>query len=529
MTLPTVLTKLALATAEVTGANELPARFMLYPRCDQNPSMLAKQIASELQVYSAQSLVNTDTERAVVIVTLPARIMIKGAEAFEAAYAMVHYWQLKSVEPEFYTYFFPETEVVPGDGTDESIRDACWAPADPRVDANPRWALDMLRVPQAWEWSLKQGRPAYGNGVIIAQPDTGVTDHPDLLDVPRVGAVDLISGGDTATDPLDYYGNISHGTGTGSVLLSRSAENVTGSAPGATHMPIRAIRSVIRISQLSVADAINHAVDKGAHVITMSLGGLPSMILWLALQRAVKNNVIVLAAAGNCVKTVVWPARYEDCIAVAGVNFDEQRWRGSCSGGTVAVAAPAENVIKALTLLNNGTKSYHTEQGQGTSFAVALTAGVAALWLAHHGRDVVVSAAAAQHVPVQSLFKSLLRATARKPNTDWDEATMGSGIVDAEALLKAPLTLATGEEANETGAEASESIRNLLDEAQADPELDQDALDLYGMELADVALEARLCFADGAENNENAPLQASEQLRQAVPPATLERLAAGQP
>ncbi|OBV41150.1 Subtilase family protein [Janthinobacterium psychrotolerans] len=529
MTLPTVLTALARATVEVAGVNELPARFILYPRFDQDPSELARRIAAELQVYMAQPLVNTDTERAVIIVTLPARIMIKGAEAYEAAYAIANYWQLKSAEPELYTDFFPETEVVRGDGTDESIHDACWAPADPRVDANPRWALDMLRVPQAWEWSLMQGRPAYGDGVIIAQPDTGVTDHPELRDVPRVGAIDLISGGDTATDPLDYYGNTSHGTGTGSVLLSRSAENMTGSAPGATHMPIRAIRSVIRISQLSVADAINHAVDKGAHVITMSLGGLPSMFLWLALQRAVKNNVIVLAAAGNCVETVVWPARYDDCIGVAGVNFDEQRWRGSCRGGTVAVAAPAENVIKALTLLNGGTKSYHTEQGQGTSFAVALTAGVAALWLAHHGRDVVVSAAAAQHIPVQALFKNLLRATARKPNTDWDESAMGSGIVDAEALLKAPLTLVTGEEANETGAEASESIRNLLDEAQADSALEQDALDLYGMELADVALEARLCCADGAESNEDGPLQVSEQLRQTVPLTTLERLAAVQP
>jgi hypothetical protein len=526
MTLSSVTAALDRATVEVPNVDDLPARFMLYPLAGQDPGALASQVAAELLAYQAGTVVNAETERAIVILTLSSRIMLNTAAPFDAAYEMVRHWDLKSAEPELLTDFFPDNDTLPGDkGTDEGMRDLCWAPVDPAIDGKPQWALDMLRVPQAWEWSRLQGRPAMGKGVIVAQPDTGVTDHPDLQGVPQVGAVDLFDGAKKAIDSLDYLGNTSHGTGTGSVLLSRPSAKVTGAAPAATHMPIRAIHNVVRVSQLRVAQAINHAVDSGAHVISMSLGGLPSLFLWLALRRAIENNLIVLAAAGNCVRTVVWPARYDDCIAVAGVNIEQRPWRGSCRGGAVAVSAPGENVIKALAVKNGSAITYDTEQGQGTSFAVAMTAGVAALWLAHHGRDAVVEAATAQGVTVQALFKRLLTATARKPDAAWDEANMGAGIVNAEALLKAPLAQGAGQEEAQTEAPAADSIRNLLDEAAADSDLDEDTLDLYGMELANVALEARRCCENGETGDEGAPVQASERIRQAIPATTLERLA----
>jgi uncharacterized protein (DUF2384 family) len=71
----------------------------------------------------------------------------------------------------------------------------------------------------------------------------------------------------------------------------------------------------------------------------MSLGGVWSSALHAAVQRAVSENVIVLAAAGNCVETVVWPARFPEVIAVAGVNKNDRPWRGSCRGPEVAISA----------------------------------------------------------------------------------------------------------------------------------------------------------------------------------------------
>lgn len=144
-------------------------------------------------------------------------------------------------------------------------------------------------------------------------------------------------------------------------------------------------------------------------------------------------DVIVLAAAGNCVRLVVWPARYEDCIAVAGTNADDKPWRGTSDGPDVDISAPGENVFRAR--VEQG-KPPSVGQGQGTSFAVALTAGVAACWLAHHGRANLIAEARARRETLQVMFSRLLRATARRP-AGWDSVNMGAGIVHAKRLLDA--------------------------------------------------------------------------------------------
>jgi subtilisin family serine protease len=147
------------------------------------------------------------------------------------------------------------------------------------------------------------------------------------------------------------------------------------------------------------------------------------------LRRAVNADVIVLAAAGNCIGLVVWPARFDECIAVAGVDIRDAKWRGSCSGAAVDISAPAENVWRATVPNGSG-------QGQGTSFAVALAAGTAALWLSHHGRANLIGAARARGETLQDMFRRMAGATARRPS-GWDSFSMGAGIVDAHALLSA--------------------------------------------------------------------------------------------
>jgi subtilisin family serine protease len=194
-------------------------------------------------------------------------------------------------------------------------------------------------------------------------------------------------------------------------------------------MAIRAVETVVRITQVSVARAIDWAVDHGAHVITMSLGGIFSFTLQRALRRAVNADVIVLGAAGNCIGLVVWPARFDECIAVAGVDARGAKWRGSSSGAAVDISAPAENVWRATVPNGSG-------QGQGTSFSVALAAGAAALWLSHHGRANLIGAARTRGETLQDMFRRMAGATARRP-PDWDSFTMGAGIVDAHALLSA--------------------------------------------------------------------------------------------
>ncbi|MGY2141535.1 S8 family peptidase [Pseudomonas azotoformans] len=469
------------------------ARFALYPTARSDTAALIGALNIALAPLSPDVRPFSAIEQGVLILTLPGRTFSgQSGLAFDAAYLIAERFGLDATEPEIHTALYPG-DVGEQDDYLEGMDFTrfCFAKTDARLEQQKTWALTATNVFKAWEFSASLGRPAKGAGIVIAQPDTGVTTHPELAEVHSVAGIDLIDNKPGGYDPLDYEGNPSHGTGTASVVVSPEQGEVTGSAPAASHMPIRAIESVIRLSQFRIAEAIDYATEHGAHVITMSLGGIPSLVLWRALQRAILKDVIVLAAAGNCAKVVVWPARYEDCIAVAGVNYDGQPWKGTCSGPDVDVSAPAENVYRARSEPFNDGFSYVVEQGQGTSFAVALTAGIAANWLAHHGRDTVIAQAKARGESVQALFRRLLRATAHCPDR-WDDRNMGAGIVDALALLKAPFDSAVDEAYAESGVVLpSSSIRTLAQEVGGIAAPGDINLERYGMEIALAVLEGQ--------------------------------------
>jgi subtilisin family serine protease len=222
----------------------------------------------------------------------------------------------------------------------------------------------------------------------------------------------------------------------------------------------------------------------------MSLGGLPSFSLWRAINRAVASNVIVLAAAGNCVGIVVFPARYEGCLAIGATNNQNTAWQGSCSGPDVDVSAPGENVYAARSERKpaDAPVSFSEAQSQGTSFAVALTAGAAALWLAHHGRDTLITHAGQRGETLQAMFRRLVRASSMRPGADWDATEMGAGIVDAENLLRADLDLGRDRESLGIAfiGTTSDAVKRLVLETTGSAAAAQEQIDWerYGPEIA---------------------------------------------
>lgn len=482
-------TSAALAVLPVRG-DRPPARYALELSPGQSPDDVATEVRRELADLDPETRSISPTDHGVLILELGNRTLrdTEPATAYAAGYRLADDLGLRTAEPDFPTPFFPEEDPPSeGDLVAERIRfpPGCWVDEEPALA--DRWALDRVRAPEAWALSVQQRRPDRGRGIVVAQPDTGVVRHPELADVVLFRGYDVLSRDADPTDPLDGR-NPGHGTGTASVVVSPESGRVVGTAPAATHMPIRAITSVIITTQVSVAEAIGYAVDNGAHVITMSLGGVPAAVLERAVRRAVAADVLVLAAAGNCVRTVVWPARYDECIAVGGTDADDRRWRGSCRGSAVDIAAPAQNVLKARGSDGVG-------QGQGTSFAVAMTAGVAALWLAHHGRADLIAAARARGETLQTMFRRLVRATARRPG-GWNSLDLGAGIVDARALLAADLDLGRDRESvlpPDPVADAGFAVAGLVAETIAPEAVDPDFnWHRYGPELALVLLTARL-------------------------------------
>jgi Subtilase family len=300
------------------------------------------------------------------------------------------------------------------------------------------WALQAIHAPQAWALAPRPGGRAMGEGIAIGQPDTGYTNHYELqLALDLLRDRDVLDGDDDAHAVLRGFPPLrfpSHGTSTASVAVSRTQHEVTGSAPLAQVVPIRAARSVILIRNAELAVAVNHARVVGCRVISMSLGGiaLPTA-LRVALQRAVSDGIIVMAAAGQPLPVVVQPASFAECLAVGGTVHGDKPWSLTGRGPEVDWCAPAKNVWVAETD-NDGT--LRVAPHSGTSFSVALSAGVAALWLAHHGPRAIADAFAP--ADVQGAFRSLVRATAITP-PNWDTDEFGAGIIDAEALLGATL------------------------------------------------------------------------------------------
>lgn len=311
----------------------------------------------------------------------------------------------------------------------------------------PDWAVQSIRAPAAWHLEPPLGGATMGEGVLVASIDTGYTDHPEMsgvwsFDLDR----DVIDNDDDARDPLRrrWFGLLDspgHGTHTASVAASPQKGTIVGAAPRATVVPVRTIHSVVQVLDSNVARAVHEAHRRGCHVITMSLGGRGFFGLRTAIQAAVDDGVIVMAAAGNLVGVVVAPAIYPECLAVAAVNVDDRPWSGSSRGrDQVDIAAPGESVWVAAVDSSTSPPRFHANRQHGTSYAVATLAGAAALWLGHHGRDQII--ARVGRTNVQRAFTQLLTGPGRRIPPEWDDR-FGAGIVDAAALLAAPLPAAT--------------------------------------------------------------------------------------
>lgn len=317
---------------------------------------------------------------------------------------------------------------------------------------DPAWSIKEVKVLEAWKLFPATKQP--GENVIVGHPDTGYSEHPEIISRLLVKkGHDYVKDDDDAKDDLDsglllFPG---HGTGTSSVIVSHKGAQgdygstngepiaVWGVAPGARLIPLRVSRSVVLdvpwagSGVLNLARAIELAADRGAHVVSMSLGtGFATSRLLKAVQYAQRRGVIILAAAGNYVPFVVWPAAYSEVIAVAASNARRETWKYSSFGSAVDVTAPGESVWCAGV---SQPAQYSVGRGSGTSFAVAVVAGIAALWLSHHGRNKLKDSFGAEKIPI--IFNRILRDTC-DPVPGWKPG-FGRGLVNAKKVLAAPL------------------------------------------------------------------------------------------
>ncbi|MEO0687310.1 MAG: S8 family serine peptidase, partial [Cyanobacteria bacterium J06649_11] len=178
---------------------------------------------------------------------------------------------------------------------------------------------------------------------------------------------------------MDVDGHGTHVSGT--IAGEKNGFGVTGIAYDSQIMPVKVLDDTGSGSNLSVADGIYYAVDNGADVINLSLGGsLPSSEVSAAVQYASSQGITVVMAAGNSGGQMpLYPARYADQygIAVGAIDENENMASFSNRAGTqelTYVTAPGVDIYS--TLPDNRYESY-----SGTSMATPHVAGVVALML----------------------------------------------------------------------------------------------------------------------------------------------------
>lgn len=305
----------------------------------------------------------------------------------------------------------------------------------------PDWSLVNANVKEAWK--LKPKGKAYGGGIRIGHPDTGYRRHPEIDDASRLKTelgYDFKDGKSDPKDPLKKK-HIGHGTATASVIMSAIGSPdggdvyVSGSAPKAELVPFRVSASVIHFRFGNVVKAIYRAIDQKCHVISMSLGGpFGSKALSEAVKDAQDAGIILLSAAGNVYKRVVYPARIPTVVAVAANNSDDKPWKDSARGSAVDISAPGESVWRART---DKKGKYDVARSNGTSYAVATLAGICALWLSHHGRANLMRKYGKANL--NAVFQKLIRTGGYREISGWDTSKYGPGIVDAKKTLQAAL------------------------------------------------------------------------------------------
>jgi hypothetical protein len=338
-------------------------------------------------------------------------------------------------------------------------------PAAARGSAAVRdWHLAVTRLPQAW--ALLGGPQAIAWGATrVAQMDTGYLQHP-AFGFPNTW-LDTANGRSFMPDPLldapgfdpgepgggvdrPGWGLFSgHGTRIGSYITGRDASApggaFHGAAPGVPLVPVRITDSVwINDRQGALAEGLHHAVATGVGAVNISLGifvGIVEKALKDAIDAAYEAGVIVVCAAGNHVNTVVAPARLNRTVAVAGITRDERPWSGSSYGPQVDFSAPASD-LWGPTVDKRGHFGWGGGK-DGTSYATAITTGVAALWLTHR-RGALLNAYGPPSWKWVEAFRRIAIATTRLPtNGPWEPGAFGKGILDAHGVLTAALPALT--------------------------------------------------------------------------------------
>jgi serine protease len=261
-------------------------------------------------------------------------------------------------------------------------------------------------------WSVTTGK-----GITVAVVDSGSGPHPDLAENLLPGRSFFSSVEAQDGNDIDASGHGSHVAG---IIAAVANNGIGGSgvAPQAKILPIKVLDQAGQGDARDVAAGVRYAVDNGAKVINLSLGGATeSTSLTQAIQYATDKGALVVAAAGNGGATdrPKWPASLDLTLAVTAVDQGNAVTTFDQRGDYIDIAAPGAGILS--------TAKGDYVALSGTSMAAAFIAGAAALLFAAESR---IS---------NAQVRDILLRTATDIGDPGQDQTFGAGLVNLVAAL----------------------------------------------------------------------------------------------
>ena len=216
-------------------------------------------------------------------------------------------------------------------------------PAAPLLPADEQitpWGIAAIHARDVWPATR-------GQSVNVAVIDSGIdTKHPDLAQA-YAGGTNIV---DPTKPPEDDFGHGTHVAG----IIAAADNNIgtVGVAPGVKLWAVKVLYQDGSGHDDYVVAGLDWLIAKkqqsgGAWVANMSLGGLGTNALKLAVQRALDAGIILVASAGNTGDQtgLLYPAGYEGVISVGAVDVLGNVAAFSTHGLGLDVVAPGVDVM----------------------------------------------------------------------------------------------------------------------------------------------------------------------------------------
>ena len=265
------------------------------------------------------------------------------------------------------------------------------------------WGLKKIQMERAWDVATGSAQ------VTVAVIDTGVDyNHPDIssniwtnpdeipannIDDDLNGFVDDTKGWDfynNDNDPMDDNGHGTHVAGTIGAIGNNNL-GVVGVNWQVKIMPVKFLGNAGYGSLFGAMLSISYGVQNGAKVVNNSWGGAPTTALSDVMDFAYLQDAVLVASAGNNNTDVMLksPANYQEVIAVAATDSDDQRAIFSNFGSKIDVSAPGVDILSLKGTVSPICTDDRSVGGSfcritGTSMSAAHVSGLAAIIKASH-------------------------------------------------------------------------------------------------------------------------------------------------